>query len=152
MACCVMCVMFVQKYLTDIALDTVKQNNTINMYEDYFTSDSVDPHSTDVPSARTLAVFRDPNAKRAATKISWHPDGASKLAVSYSVMQFQKVSSSVRAAVCCCNGSGNSVQSLTAFSACAAPLLLRRFFVFSFPFPLFRRCLRICLLRHTFGM
>lgn len=81
------------KYLTSVAIEQVKQNNTINMYEDYFTSDTLETHSAEVPSARTLAVFRDPNAiKRAATKISWHPDGASKLAVSYSIMQFQKMS------------------------------------------------------------
>ena len=34
---------------------------------------------------------RDPNeVKRTATSISWYPDGAKKLAVAYSMLEFQK--------------------------------------------------------------
>ena len=37
-------------------------------------------------------VFRDPNeTKRTATKISWYPDGAQKLAVAYSILEFQQM-------------------------------------------------------------
>jgi hypothetical protein len=39
----------------------------------------------------TLVHCRDPNdKKRAATRISWHPDGSLKIAVSYAVLQFQQ--------------------------------------------------------------
>lgn len=35
--------------------------------------------------------YRDPNdIKRTATSLSWYPDGARKLAVSYSILEFQK--------------------------------------------------------------
>eukprot|EP00903_Cladosiphon_okamuranus_P016093 g14855.t1 len=70
----------------------MKQNNTIDIYEAYFDGDEVD-HSSEPPSAKGLAVFRDPNAvngiKRTATSINWHPDGPTKIAVSYSILNFQ---------------------------------------------------------------
>jgi len=69
----------------------MRQNNTIDIYEDYFHGDSVD-HSSEPPSAKGLAVFRDPNEiKRTATSINWHPDPAApaKIAVSYSILTFQ---------------------------------------------------------------
>jgi hypothetical protein len=138
----------------------IKQNNAIDIYEDYFpetTSDLV----LEPPSARTINVYkcvvlrckgvgplplyfclyfslslshtlschpreackasytkgcvltsltfpfptllvpltvtlRDPNAiKRAATSVSWYPDGARKLAVAYSVTKFQGMSDNV---------------------------------------------------------
>lgn len=54
--------------------------------KEYFDGDQVD-HSSEPPSAKGLAVFRDPNAvngiKRTATSINWHPDGPTKIAVSY---------------------------------------------------------------------
>ena len=50
-------------------------------------------HSSEPPSAKGLAVFRDPQYKpllqRTATSINWHPEGAYKIAVSYSVLTFQ---------------------------------------------------------------
>mmetsp|Transcript_30238 Transcript_30238/g.59057 ORF Transcript_30238/g.59057 Transcript_30238/m.59057 type:complete len:567 (+) Transcript_30238:151-1851(+) len=68
----------------------IRQNNAIDIYEDYFIGDAVD-HSGEPPSAKTLTVFRDPNAvKRTATCISWYPDGARKVAVSYAILQFQR--------------------------------------------------------------
>ena len=68
----------------------IRQNNAIDIYEEYFTGDAVD-HSGEPPSAKTLTVFRDPNTvKRAATCISWNPDGGKKVAVSYSILQFQR--------------------------------------------------------------
>ncbi|CAM9744463.1 unnamed protein product [Ascophyllum nodosum] len=61
----------------------MKQNNTIDIYEEYFDGDETD-HSSEPPSAKGLAVFRDPNGiKRTATSINWHPDGPTKIAVSY---------------------------------------------------------------------
>eukprot|EP01029_Cantina_marsupialis_P028422 TRINITY_DN776149_c0_g1_i1.p1 TRINITY_DN776149_c0_g1~~TRINITY_DN776149_c0_g1_i1.p1 ORF type:complete len:575 (-),score=193.02 TRINITY_DN776149_c0_g1_i1:132-1856(-) len=71
-----------------IVQSSVKQNNTIDIYESYFSGDVVD-HSSEPPSAKGLAVFRDPNpVKRSAAKINWHPEG-SKIAVSYAVLNFQ---------------------------------------------------------------
>ncbi len=68
----------------------IRQNNAIDIYEEYFIGDAVD-HSGEPPSAKTLTVFRDPNAvKRTATCISWYPDGARKVAVSYAILQFQR--------------------------------------------------------------
>ena len=68
-------------------------NNAIDLYEEYFVGpDHGSDHASTPPSAKTLCVFRDPNKiKRTATKISWHPDGANKLAVSYSITQFQQM-------------------------------------------------------------
>lgn len=69
----------------------IQQNNTIDLYEDYFLEDN-EEHASDPPSCKTVSVFRDPNEiKRAATKISWHPEGPEKLAVSYAIMEFQKM-------------------------------------------------------------
>jgi len=66
------------------------QNNSIDIYEEYFDSQFVD-HSEEPPAARTLAVFRDPcTPRRTATCISWFPDQARKVAVSYAILQFQK--------------------------------------------------------------
>jgi dynein intermediate chain 2 len=68
----------------------IRQNNAIDMYETYF-NDATPDHSSEPPSAKTLAVFRDPNTiKRTATSISWFPDGARKIAVAYSILDFQQ--------------------------------------------------------------
>ena len=69
----------------------LRQNNAIDIYEEYFTGDAVD-HSGEPPSAKTLTVFRDPSPthKRTATSMSWNPDGGRKLAVAYSILQFQQ--------------------------------------------------------------
>ena len=67
----------------------LKQNRTIDIYEDYFEGTVAD-HSSEPPSAKGLAVFRDPNEiKRTATSIDWHPEGPTKIAVSYSILNFQ---------------------------------------------------------------
>lgn len=55
----------------------------------YFTGEHAD-HSSEPPSAKTLSVFKDPNAtKRTVSSISFHPDGGRKLAVAFSLLQFQ---------------------------------------------------------------
>lgn len=67
----------------------IRQNTTMDIYEEYFSGDAVD-HSSEPPSAKGLAVFRDPHSvKRTATSIDWHPEGPSKIAVSYSILSFQ---------------------------------------------------------------
>jgi len=79
------------KSLGPIIARCMKQNNTIDIYEDYFSGNNID-HSSEPPSAKGLAVFRDPNdVKRTATSINWHPDPTAppKIAVSYSILNFQ---------------------------------------------------------------
>eukprot|EP00054_Salpingoeca_dolichothecata_P018737 m.115500 g.115500 ORF g.115500 m.115500 type:complete len:584 (+) comp22988_c1_seq3:64-1815(+) len=68
----------------------IKQNNAIDIYEDYFRGQD-DVGVVEPPSARTVTVFRDPNEiKRTAVNLSWYPDGATKIAVAYSILEFQK--------------------------------------------------------------
>lgn len=74
----------------------LRQNNAIDIYENYFSSSESTQISSEPPSAKTISVFRDPNeAKRAVTHISWYPDGASRLAAAYSILEFQKSSSEI---------------------------------------------------------
>ena len=69
----------------------IMQNYSLNIYQEYFgDEDSVANYSAEAPSAKTLAVFKDPSeTKRSVTKISWHPDAGRKLACSFAIMQFQ---------------------------------------------------------------
>eukprot|EP00947_MAST-08B_sp_MAST-8B-sp1_P000862 g862.t1 len=84
------------KCLGPVVDKCVRQNNTIDIYEEYFEGAMVD-HSSEPPSAKTLAVFRDPSPiKRTATSIDWHPDmqgggggSTGRIAVSYSILNFQ---------------------------------------------------------------
>ncbi|KAM4691857.1 dynein axonemal intermediate chain 2 [Rhinophrynus dorsalis] len=69
----------------------IKQNNAINIYEEYFEEEEELEGIDEAPSANTINVFRDPNEiKRTATHLSWHPDGNRKLAVAYSCLEFQR--------------------------------------------------------------
>ncbi|KAJ3305547.1 Dynein intermediate chain 2, axonemal [Kappamyces sp. JEL0829] len=81
--------MRVIKNLGESMEHTIKQNNAIDIYQEYF-PDSGDSASSDAPSAKSLNVYRDPNSiKRAATYLSWYPEEGHKIAVAYSVLQFQ---------------------------------------------------------------
>lgn len=69
----------------------IQQNNTIDLFENYF-EEMPESFSAEPPSSHTICVFRDPNdIKRAATKISWHPDVSSKMVVSYASLEFQQM-------------------------------------------------------------
>nr|XP_054112417.1 dynein axonemal intermediate chain 2 isoform X2 [Callithrix jacchus] len=69
----------------------IKQNNAIDIYEEYFNNEEDVEVMEEAPSAKTINVFRDPQEiKRAATHLSWHPDGNRKLAVAYSCLDFQR--------------------------------------------------------------
>ncbi|KAJ8246276.1 hypothetical protein GJAV_G00265790 [Gymnothorax javanicus] len=69
----------------------IKQNNAIDIYQEYFEEDEGTEDCEEQPWAKTINVFRDPNAiKRTATGLSWHPDGSRKLAVAYSSLEFQR--------------------------------------------------------------
>ncbi len=86
----------------------MKQNNTIDIYEER-TIDIIAPRlagiqfqlmqeyfsgvelevSSEPPSAKGLAVFRDPSPiKRTACAVDWHPEGT-RIAVAYSILKFQ---------------------------------------------------------------
>lgn len=76
--------------LGETALDVVKQNNSVDIYQDYYPTVS-EMAAIEAPSARMLNVFRDPNAiKRSVTALSWFPDQGRKIAAAYSVLEFQK--------------------------------------------------------------
>lgn len=77
--------------LCQVAADSINQNNTIDLFETYFAQSDYE-HEAEPPSSKTVVVFRDPNdIKRAASKISWHPDGPEKLAVAYAITNFQQM-------------------------------------------------------------
>eukprot|EP01086_Lenisia_limosa_P012147 TRINITY_DN3975_c0_g1_i1.p1 TRINITY_DN3975_c0_g1~~TRINITY_DN3975_c0_g1_i1.p1 ORF type:complete len:515 (-),score=76.23 TRINITY_DN3975_c0_g1_i1:1-1488(-) len=70
--------------------EKVMQNNAINIYEEYF-SDAVADHSSEPASARIATSFRDPlSTLRSPTSYSFHPEGDNKVAVAYSIMEFQR--------------------------------------------------------------
>ncbi|NXX14701.1 DNAI2 protein, partial [Podargus strigoides] len=68
-----------------------RQNNTIDIYKEYFEEEEVEGMDDESPSAKTFNVIRDPNIiKRTATHLSWHPNMCKKLAVAYSSLEFQQ--------------------------------------------------------------
>lgn len=80
--------------LTETMIHALNQNNALNIYEDYFSGGKT--HSPRIPpDVKTLNVFRDPCAiKRSVSYLSFPAhavEGESPfLAVSYSVLEFQK--------------------------------------------------------------
>ncbi|NWS12671.1 DNAI2 protein, partial [Pachyramphus minor] len=68
----------------------IRQNNAIDIYEEYFAEDEVEEGEEEPPSAKTISVLRDPNlVKRTATHLAWHPDACKELAVAYCSLEFQ---------------------------------------------------------------
>jgi hypothetical protein len=66
------------------------QNNSIDIYEQYFSGFTSD-HTTEVPSAKTMTVFKDPAAiARNVSCINWTPDSGSKAVVAYAILAFQQ--------------------------------------------------------------
>lgn len=69
----------------------IQQNNTIDLFEDYFLEDK-NEYASEPPTCKTVSVFRDPNEiKRSVTHMCWHPDTPNKIACSYSILQFQQM-------------------------------------------------------------
>ncbi|ORZ39046.1 WD40-repeat-containing domain protein [Catenaria anguillulae PL171] len=82
--------MRVVKSLSDTMEHCIKQNNAIDIYGEYFAGVK-EELATDPPMAKTLNVYRDPNpVKRAASHVSWYPEDGNKIAVAYSVLDFQR--------------------------------------------------------------
>nr|CAH8870534.1 unnamed protein product [Trichobilharzia regenti] len=80
--------------LGNIMEHCIKQNNALNIYENYFEDFDVNT-SEDPPSAKTITVLKDMNdPKRSIAHISWYPDGPTKLAVAYCNTEFKSVSGS----------------------------------------------------------
>eukprot|EP00002_Diphylleia_rotans_P016056 TRINITY_DN311_c0_g1_i3.p1 TRINITY_DN311_c0_g1~~TRINITY_DN311_c0_g1_i3.p1 ORF type:complete len:496 (+),score=87.81 TRINITY_DN311_c0_g1_i3:405-1892(+) len=79
------------KALGVVVEDVIQQNNALDIYEEYFSGEPIN-FSSEPPSVKTLTCLRDPSPlRRTASSISWHPDGSRKLAISYSVLQFQEM-------------------------------------------------------------
>lgn len=98
----------------------VRQNNTIDIYQEYSEDEEEVEDSQETPFAKTINVFRysrypasqhsdwtlslkpfiscrDPNeVKRTVTSLSWNPVGETKLAAAYSCLEFQKFSKDMR--------------------------------------------------------
>ncbi|NXD62050.1 DNAI2 protein, partial [Eolophus roseicapillus] len=88
----------------------VKQNNAIDIYEEYFEDEEMIEVEIEPPSAKTINAIskltslfdvllskRDPNAaKRTATHLSWCPGSSKKLAVAYSILEFQQSTKDMR--------------------------------------------------------
>jgi dynein intermediate chain 2 len=69
----------------------IRQNNAVDIYENYFESESENVAVAEPPSIKTVNVYRDPcDQKRSVSAMSWYPDQATKLAVAYSILEFQK--------------------------------------------------------------
>ena len=77
--------------MTSQIKDIMRENNQIDMYEEYYEGEEVE-HNVEKLSVKTLMLFKDPTkkVKRAISKIAWHPDGPRELAAAYSIMRFQK--------------------------------------------------------------
>ncbi|XP_059720722.1 dynein axonemal intermediate chain 2 [Haemorhous mexicanus] len=68
----------------------IRQNNSIDIYEEYFEEEEEEEEEEEHPSAKTINVIRDPNTpRRMATHLSWHPDGNRAVAVAYCSLDFQ---------------------------------------------------------------
>lgn len=76
--------------LCQSAEQCIKQNNAIDIYEDYF-EDVDEATQCEKPEAKTVHVFRDPAStyRRPISAVSWCPDGGSKIAIAYCNLEFQ---------------------------------------------------------------
>ncbi|KAB0792213.1 hypothetical protein PPYR_14172 [Photinus pyralis] len=68
----------------------ILQNNSMNIYQQYFTDVKPLP-MVEQSSVRTVNVYQDCcEEKRPVNRISWSPDGGTKLAVTHCCLDFQK--------------------------------------------------------------
>ncbi|CAH1736392.1 unnamed protein product [Aphis gossypii] len=76
--------------MSSLAEHYINQNNSIDIYQPYFTDPSCQKMQTLAPSFRTVAVMSDPREPtRPVQNISWSPDQGTLVAVSYADMRFQ---------------------------------------------------------------
>jgi dynein intermediate chain 2 len=79
------------KDLVSNAEKSIKQNNEIDLFEEYFEGEQPE-HLSETINTKTVMIFKDPNnIKRAVTKISWHPEASIEMRVgtSYAQLRFQ---------------------------------------------------------------
>jgi len=77
------------KELAERVDECVKQNNTLDIFESYFSSSQEVTLTSEPPSMKNVSVFRDPSPiKRSVSAVNWNPEG-NYLAVAYSVLRFQ---------------------------------------------------------------
>jgi len=79
------------KDLTRTSERCIRQNNEIDLFEEYFAAESAEAMADDLYT-KTLMIFKDPNQiKRAITKFDWKVDGGEhRLAVAYAQLRFQQ--------------------------------------------------------------
>uniref|UniRef100_A0A3Q3XBQ1 Uncharacterized protein n=1 Tax=Mola mola TaxID=94237 RepID=A0A3Q3XBQ1_MOLML len=78
-------------HLGSVMEHCIRQNNAVDIYQEYFEDEEDVEEDQAPPSAKTINIFRDPNeVKRTVSGLSWHPDGSRKLAAAYSCLEFQK--------------------------------------------------------------
>ncbi|NXY25491.1 DNAI2 protein, partial [Atrichornis clamosus] len=88
--------------LSSLMEHCIRQNNAIDIYEEYFAEEEEEDEEEEHPSAKTINGFanqpllaalspqRDPNVtKRMVTHLSWHPDDNKAVAVAYCSLDFQ---------------------------------------------------------------
>ena len=71
----------------------IRQNNQIDLFEEYFSGEQPE-HMSETINTKTIMIFKDPNqTKRAVTKIAWHPETQTDLrvGVSYAILRFQQM-------------------------------------------------------------
>eukprot|EP01084_Bolivina_argentea_P099600 179020_1 len=79
--------------LTKKVESRVKQNNSINMFEQYF-ANQTDDHSCEPPSAKTITIFRDPNSSaRPVSRVCWHPESSYRIASLHCDLSFEAMNS-----------------------------------------------------------
>ena len=81
--------------LSKLAEDKVKQNNAVEIFEEYFEFND-EPTNLKLNAANTVMVYPDPtrgkgDMRRPVSDISWCPDGGSKIAISYCSPEFQGI-------------------------------------------------------------
>lgn len=72
--------------LTENVESILMRNNEIDMFEEYFPAEQPEA-GAEALSLKTLTLFRLPGSERKASvsSLSWHPEGPSKIAVSYTL-------------------------------------------------------------------
>lgn len=83
------------KALTEVVLKVekcVKQNNSIDMFEEYFADDKDVDHSSEPPTVKTITIFKDPNKLvRPVSSICWHPENRYRIASLHCDLSFESM-------------------------------------------------------------
>jgi len=78
------------KDLVTGATRCIKQNNQLDLFEEYFKDEEPELISEPI-TTKTIMIFKDPNPiKRAVTKIAWHPETTElRIGTTYAQLRFQ---------------------------------------------------------------